>query len=191
MYRICLHGHRKKIDLDPRVKSDLESKSVKVTNSDGSGKLCLEVDYLEFFSLSCVRWRSSSTLRCSVWRTSTTAQNERFSFNGCLSSWQTLCLRPAPSRLLAVCAVSRLSAAPAACQLASLRYRVITVTYIIALGKNQCWGSVTFWRGSGSPDPYLWLMDPNPTPFFSDFKDAKKIFLYFFLETFRHAHLYF
>ncbi len=35
---------------------------------------------------------------------------------------------------------------------------------------------------SGSPDPYLWLMDPDPTPdptpFFSDFKDAKK--KYFF-----------
>ncbi len=28
---------------------------------------------------------------------------------------------------------------------------------------------------SGSPDPYLWLMDPDPTPFFSDLKDAKKI----------------
>ncbi len=30
-------------------------------------------------------------------------------------------------------------------------------------------------------DPHLWLMDPdptsNPTPFFSDFKDAKKNFL--------------
>ncbi len=45
----------------------------------------------------------------------------------------------------------------------------------------QCWGSVTFWCGSGSPDPYLLLMDPDihqdptpgPTPFFSDFKDAK------------------
>ncbi len=29
-----------------------------------------------------------------------------------------------------------------------------------------------FLRGSGSPDPYLWLMDP--TSFFMDFKDAKK-----------------
>ncbi len=28
----------------------------------------------------------------------------------------------------------------------------------------QCWESVTFWCGSGSPDPYLWLMDPDPTP---------------------------
>jgi hypothetical protein len=42
---------------------------------------------------------------------------------------------------------------------------------------NQCWGSVTFWCGSGSPDPFLWLMDPDPDPtpdpttFFSDFKD--------------------
>ncbi len=50
----------------------------------------------------------------------------------------------------------------------------------------QCWGSVTFWCGSrsGSPDRYLWLMDPDldpdptpePTPFFSDFQDAKKKF---------------
>jgi hypothetical protein len=45
---------------------------------------------------------------------------------------------------------------------------------------RQCWGSVTFWCGSGSADPYLWLMDPDPYPtldptsFFSDFKDAKK-----------------
>jgi hypothetical protein len=46
---------------------------------------------------------------------------------------------------------------------------------------NQCLGSVTFWCGSGSesPDPHL-LMDPDPTadptPFFIDFKDAKKKF---------------
>ncbi len=48
---------------------------------------------------------------------------------------------------------------------------------------KQRWGSVTFWCGSGSADPYLWLMDPapdpdptpDPTPFFSDFKDSKKI----------------
>ncbi len=45
---------------------------------------------------------------------------------------------------------------------------------------RQCWGSVTFWFRSGfwSPDPYLWLMDPDPTqdptPFFSDFKDENK-----------------
>jgi hypothetical protein len=41
---------------------------------------------------------------------------------------------------------------------------------------KQCWGSVTFWCGSGSPDPYLWLMDPDPDPasFFNDFKEVKK-----------------
>jgi hypothetical protein len=37
--------------------------------------------------------------------------------------------------------------------------------------KEQCWGSVTFWCGSGSPDPYLWLMDPDP--------DAKKKYIFF------------
>ncbi len=26
----------------------------------------------------------------------------------------------------------------------------------------QCWGFVTFWWWSGSADPYLWLMDPDP-----------------------------
>ncbi len=42
-------------------------------------------------------------------------------------------------------------------------------------------------RGSvGDPwyfgaDPYLWLMDPDPTPFFSDFKDEKKSFHIIFL----------
>ncbi len=55
------------------------------------------------------------------------------------------------------------------------------------LSKKKCWGFVTFWCGSGSADPYLWLTDPNRTPdptlFFSDFKDAKKLFFssYFFL----------
>jgi hypothetical protein len=52
----------------------------------------------------------------------------------------------------------------------------------------QCWGSVTFWCGSGSgfPDPYLWLMDPDPalepTTFFNDLKDLiyeKKNFIFF------------
>jgi hypothetical protein len=44
---------------------------------------------------------------------------------------------------------------------------------------HQCWGSVTFWCGSvpvtNGPDP-----TPDPTPFFIDFKDAKKM-SYFFL----------
>ncbi len=33
---------------------------------------------------------------------------------------------------------------------------------------HQCWGSVTFWYGSGcgsrSSDPYLWLTDPSADP---------------------------
>jgi hypothetical protein len=60
----------------------------------------------------------------------------------------------------------------------------------------QCWGSITFWyvSGSGSRDPYLRLVDPDPnptpdpTPFFIDFKDAKKYFLHIFLITYPQAH---
>jgi hypothetical protein len=54
----------------------------------------------------------------------------------------------------------------------------------------QCWGSLTFW--CGPPDPYLWLMDPDPTPdptpFFNDFKDVKKKISYFFLITYPQVH---
>jgi hypothetical protein len=57
---------------------------------------------------------------------------------------------------------------------------------------EQCWGSLTFWCGSGSEslDPHLWIMnpDPDPTPgpttFFNDFKDLTKKFSYFFLITY-------
>ncbi len=31
-------------------------------------------------------------------------------------------------------------------------------------GYKQCCGSMTFWCGSGSADPCLWLMDPDPDP---------------------------
>ncbi len=54
---------------------------------------------------------------------------------------------------------------------------------------SQCLGSVTFWCWSGSADPYLWLTDLYPTPFFSDCKDTKKNnFSYIFLITHPHAH---
>ncbi len=33
-------------------------------------------------------------------------------------------------------------------------------SFSIVLPENQCSGSVTFWYGSGSSDPYLWLTDP-------------------------------
>ncbi len=53
---------------------------------------------------------------------------------------------------------------------------------------NQCCGSVTFWYGSGTTDPCLWLIDldpdPDPAPF-TDLQDAnKKQFLMFLEGTF-------
>ncbi len=51
-------------------------------------------------------------------------------------------------------------------------YIITCVPSFLSHCLNQCWGSVTFWYGSGSADHYLWLMDL--THFFSDFKDAKK-----------------
>jgi hypothetical protein len=46
--------------------------------------------------------------------------------------------------------------------------------FLYLLSFQQCWGSVTFWCGSGSADQYVLLTDPYPTPdpvlFFSDFK---------------------
>ncbi len=47
-------------------------------------------------------------------------------------------------------------------------------------GKQQCSGSITFWGGSGSGDPCLWLMDPDPESdpdpaiFVIDLQDASK-----------------
>ncbi len=40
----------------------------------------------------------------------------------------------------------------------------------------QCCGSMTFWvgSGSGSADPCLWLMDPDPSIFVIDLQDASK-----------------
>ncbi len=65
---------------------------------------------------------------------------------------------------------------------------------------KQCWGSVTFCCGfeSGSPDPNLWLMDPDPDPtpdpttFFDEFKDVikKKFSSYFFTYKLQLTHRY-
>ncbi len=45
-----------------------------------------------------------------------------------------------------------------------------------ALAWNQCSGSMTFWCGSGSGDPCLWLvdLDPDPAIFVIDLQDASK-----------------
>ncbi len=56
----------------------------------------------------------------------------------------------------------------------------------------QCCGST--WYGSGSADPYLWLMDPHPDPaiFVSNLQDVNKkliflsIFVYYFLKVHLH-----
>ncbi len=46
----------------------------------------------------------------------------------------------------------------------------------------QCFGSLTFWYGSGSTVPYFWLTDlaPDPALFISDLQDAIKKFSKFF-----------
>ncbi len=57
-----------------------------------------------------------------------------------------------------------------------------------------CCGFMTFWFGSGSSDPCLWLMDsdPDPSVFIIVFSDAnkqlikKKISAYYFLKVLLH-----
>ncbi len=50
---------------------------------------------------------------------------------------------------------------------------------IISLSK--CGGSMTFWcgSGSGSANPSLWLMDPDPAIFVTDLQDANKIQIFY------------
>jgi hypothetical protein len=45
----------------------------------------------------------------------------------------------------------------------------------------QCCGSLTFWYGSGSADPYHLLMNqaPNPALFVSGFQDANRKYVFF------------
>ncbi len=40
---------------------------------------------------------------------------------------------------------------------------------------RQCSGSMPFWGGSGSADPCLWIMDPDPAIFVIDLQDASKL----------------
>ncbi len=42
------------------------------------------------------------------------------------------------------------------------------------LTTSQCFGSMTFWCGSGSADPCLLLMDPDPAIFVIDLQEANK-----------------
>jgi hypothetical protein len=58
-----------------------------------------------------------------------------------------------------------------------------------SLSRKQCWGSVTFWYGSGSEDPYLWLTDPDPArP--SRWQLNKSFFYLVFLYYFLKLHLH-
>jgi hypothetical protein len=61
---------------------------------------------------------------------------------------------------------------------------LIKVPYM-RLGSRQCWESVTYFA---NPDLCLMDPDPDPTPFFNDSKDAKKIIFIFFLKTYPQAH---
>ncbi len=62
--------------------------------------------------------------------------------------------------------------------------------YSCAHSFGQCWGSVTFWCGSrsGSRDPYLWLVDPDPAPTPDPDPTPDPFFHIFFLITCPHAH---
>ncbi len=55
-------------------------------------------------------------------------------------------------------------------------YRVSSVAMLAKYIAGQCYGSMIFWcgSGSGSADPRLWLMDPDPDIFFIDLQDANK-----------------
>ncbi len=57
-----------------------------------------------------------------------------------------------------------------------MTYRFSHVKILIGLCPKQCCGSMTFWCGSGSADPCLWLMDPDSDPsiFIIDLQDANK-----------------
>ncbi len=62
------------------------------------------------------------------------------------------------------------------------RYLHVSDHYQFWIGSKQCCGYMKVWCGSGSADPYLWLMDPDPDPalghgpacFVSDLQDINK-----------------
>ncbi len=87
---------------------------------------------------------------------------------------------------------------PPGCRRSTARSRARWTRTLQPIGRaryRQCWGSVTFWCGSGPPDPYLSLMDPdpvsdpNPTPD-PTLRMFKKLFFspYFFLITYPQVH---
>ncbi len=59
-----------------------------------------------------------------------------------------------------------------------IKYRT-ALDFVTPFSWNQCCGSITFWYGSGSGDPRLWLMDPDPAIFVVDLQDANKKLIFF------------
>ncbi len=85
------------------------------------------------------------------------------------------------------------------CEICVRGYNNCDMQPYLNLWKKQCCGSMTFWggSGSGSADPCLWLMDPDPDPaiFVIDLQDASKKLIfhtifsaYYFLKL--HLHHY-
>ncbi len=76
----------------------------------------------------------------------------------------------------------------------SLFFSVYTCVSQVEHGGGECCGSMTFrcGSGSGSVDPCLWLMDPDPAIFLTNLQDAnKKLFFlnlsaYYFLKVYLH-----
>jgi hypothetical protein len=54
-----------------------------------------------------------------------------------------------------------------------------TEDIVTGLSLQQCCGSMKLWYWSGSVDPHLWLMDPDPAIFVSDLQDVNKINFFF------------
>jgi hypothetical protein len=63
------------------------------------------------------------------------------------------------------------------------RIRIRNTDFMSPSFRKQCSGYMTFWCGSGSADPCLLLMDPDPAIFVIDLQDAskKQIFYTIFL----------
>ena len=61
----------------------------------------------------------------------------------------------------------------------------------IPLPDKQCCGSMTFWCGSGSGDPCIWLMDPDPCIFINDIQDGCKNKIFLLLSFWRYFYIIF
>ncbi len=71
-----------------------------------------------------------------------------------------------------------------------MHLETVAFKILLYISVNQCCGSMTFWYGSGSAGPCLWLKDPDPAIFVIDLQDANKklksFSAYFFLKVHLH-----